>query len=64
MNDIKKMAEIFQILSQYDSDGIAAEHDIIYLGVDWGKLSEDDRTRLEELGCHEDSEFRTTAKFV
>lgn len=60
-----------QILQKYagkESDRIDAQHDVIYAGPNLeeleGKITEEDKAKLEELGWHEDSEGDCWARFT
>ncbi len=67
-----EVIEGLQILKKYvkkERDvGLSAEHDVIYAGpmLDEleGKLTPEDKKRLEELGWHEDSEGECWARFT
>lgn len=65
--------EGMQILMKYQKEpndifGVSAEHDVIYCGpmLDHleGKLTEEEKKRLGELGWHEDSEGDCWAHFT
>ena len=79
MATFAEVSEGLTILAKYvesTSHAIAAEHDIIYAGPDETLINEDDEesngsvvseedaTRLRELGWHIDSETTSWARFV
>jgi hypothetical protein len=49
-------AEAFAIFAKYNSDfhQISAEHDIVYAGPEPSKVSDEDKSRLEQLNWHID----------
>jgi len=52
---MKELLEALKILVKYDADGSVggADHDIIYLSyVDADKMSSEDVSQMEKLGCH------------
>jgi len=48
----EEWAESFKIFAQYEPKGnaVAAEHDELWAGPDWGRMNVADRQRLEEIG--------------
>jgi hypothetical protein len=68
---INEVIEGLQILKKYageNSSSIDAQHDVIYAGPSLdeleGRLTEEDRKRLDELGWHEDTEGECWARFT
>ena len=60
-----KLVEGLQILMKYGEVDVEAQHDIIYCGPeDPPTMTDEDRTRLEELGFHVDSETDSWAHFT
>ena len=55
---MKKWSELFLILEKYGLEryDIEAEHDVVYLGVDWNVISLEDRLWLDDFGVHLEDE--------
>jgi len=56
MRTIEKVAKGLTILCSYAEAHIDAEHDIIWVGLRDGEVSEGDKIRLEELGWSQDKD--------
>jgi hypothetical protein len=57
---MKQIIEAFTIFSKYtDAECVThCEHDVLYVNIDYNKVSEEDRKRLEELGFRRNIEYR------
>lgn len=65
MTSAQKIIEGLLILSKYEDNDIAAEHDIIYAGPnDTSKISPEDVAKLEELGWYISSGTDSWARYV
>jgi hypothetical protein len=63
----KGWSEAFTIFAKYEPDefaNISVEHDIIYAGPVAGKVSDEDKARLEILGWHIDAEFDCFCRYT
>ena len=61
----QKIIEGLQILSKYEDNEIAAEHDTLYAGpLDAESVSEEDKAKLEELGWFIEGDTGSWTRYV
>lgn len=65
MREYDEMIEALKIFDKYEHiQALSAEHDIIYAGPSPSQVTDEDVTRLEELGWHAEMEYDCFYKFV